>query len=773
MPSISNQQLRLSFLRVVPGHEERIVANWAADRKQPGPHFYRLLGHYDLLVLRQLDQDHQSISSEGFIDGILCSKDVFCYTWTDNARLNDTLKRQICAVLFIRYNPDLGDMSRSIKSEVPLELRIVELLERDHSSSDFSFAILGTFASAQTVLLIGADIADDLIHGTASLIGTAFDPDESIPVYRSTLTILGLSWTKNQGTANDIRNEYLLRGSHPEVLEDAIVSIDMSCRTCNIGAIASAAETFWSKAVTRCKMHESKKTRVLVPFGPSDIHVEVPLCCYNTLGEIHSDLFDFRSANRLAILASDTRIELSPQHANKLPVNLRIDSRSVIPIVTVPVEKAAPIASMEPEANFILHCLYSFSDRLQDEGGDELRDMVPFYRHVRNVAYDLATRSEKVTIGDELRDLYALLEKGQIGQIQRMEKDALARPSASDLGLYRIGIRRILWALQSVPHHVLRALLRHSWRGFVLGGRLRDAFRTMPPIMNVPAESLAHPETWWVLSHEGFHDYIAVVWNDLIGEFKDDPWLTAFRTVYFELGVDIEGPIPIEEQERLEKLAIECLCDSLEYRSVEGLIEWDEYLQITISHVIKTLGDSRDVRTTISYHLIRMMFVLLTRPPFNKGIDVVASLWGQVQERVLEHIADLPGLGTFRDLYADTELRNDVERTIEAFIPITRWFMEHDPFEKIDAAVRNERTKWKQEYSQRCWDLIQRGEVVPPSTLRHPDLFVWFLASRCKNRFLNFNAATAGILSLLWFFVESAQLSRISEKHRKGGTKSS
>lgn len=756
---IADSAWRIILTRVESGKSTGIARTFLAGPNLNGLFVLEALGHCDLVLLCPAERA-DAIARLGTIDGLLGFSELDCYEWQGTASVAQVLANPLCALVLLRLNPD---HAAGGWSELDIEQRLVSVT-RDIKRTG-SCTLLGTLGSTSGVLLIGdAELAGVLRAMRGFLERTAEVAAARVPWVRRSVFVCGLPYRAAEIAHLSDEAMYdswqVQRGELSD--ESATICFDISCRLANVRAVAERARELWAGAAGSSVGSTS---------GVSDVRVRVPLESYSNFGHAFRDLARFRKTCAAMIRRIDTRFECSAPLADG-PADLRPIAMSS---VVISPEEAAAIAAIDKESPAILRALYGFTDRLRDEPGSDLRDMAPFYGDRKADANLIDTNLQQLraapasgrrktspagsaithaTIQDDLKQLYALLEKGQIGQLQRLDLNA-GGSFGMESGPYRSGLRRVLWAANALPWHMLHRVLRDRWGGFVIAGRMKDAFQTVPPVMNFPLEALFEPQQWWGLTHEACHSFVELLSNSEL-DFTKDPWVSAFESFDEQWGVD---------EKFYEHLAVECLCDALEAASAcvePAIFDWRAHQAITWAYVLEHSEGRTDVLAYLREHVLRSMFaILFTLSDTRKAADRSEI------RTVFEALCDLLDKRFPKNkhiLYVES-LGDDAVRLGEAFSAVRMWLSRLCKRRGIlffDKALSQDRAAWMRKSVNpnapsgydRCRHMLLSGEVVPPDALKHPDLLVWRLQRRhVEKEPLPQRAKTATMLSLLQYFL--------------------
>jgi len=732
VPTLSSRLWRSTYLRVAPSHEFAVASTWLTSTTnasgaaaQSESALFVALGPCDLVVLSPL-QTAETMARAGTIPGVVGFQDSDHYEWTGKTDAAAVLTSPVCAFVSLYLNPDLASGKMT---EVKLE-RSLATLVRDRNTADSKAVLLGGFGSASNLLLIGADTVADLfrvVHEFLLSVHTRFQPPT--PVIRRSGTLItarcemrALPLPGSDGFRDAILRLFPapMNARTFAAMAHASVAIQIRCRTGNINAILTEARNVWPSDAS-----------VATTYGSADIRIQLPFSRFSTIGELLADVLCFRNQTK----------------------HLMTETES--PTVTIDAESASAIASMDSEASSILRTFYAFSERLVEDCGSDLRDMGEFYAVTLEEARRLSEQFARLAqlqqdevneYQADLRELYAQLEMGQVGQIQRLDASTIGGAFGLDLGPYRSGIRRILWASDAIPWYVLNRVLRHQWGGFVIAGRMRDAFRTIAPVMNFPGESLLQPQDWWGLTHEACHTFVEDIPDQHLS-FDQPLWTTAFGAM--------------EDNWRLykgewERLAVECLVDAFETMSVcvaPTQFGWEDHQRITWEYVLAHYPLQVSKPEYLQEHIRRSMFAVLSVENVVPPAGVFNTLFD-----IVEECCDHTGLDLPDD--AITRFRADALAFAQATKGARNWLKSRCKTRKIltaDETLEADRRSWMSDPIgyESCRNNLEHGIIVEPSKLRHPDLLVWRLKRRNSTSPLSAQTKIATILSLLWFFLEN------------------
>ena len=779
MCTLQDAGLRITLLRTAAGNEKDAVDAWSQRIKQPPPGItaaFLTLGRSDLLFVDQPKLGAEDEFAPGGLPGVIGSKQIDCYAWQGSCGLEQILSKPLCLISFLRLNGDLSEVDAKW-TEVKIECELANRLQKVRREEDPPIVLLGTYGRAANVLVVGADETQfgaafeatrNFIAGALVDLGT---PSKPFALLRESYTNVAVRWLKPEDTEQELRTpeksgpeiiadqledpNSRLRTSYPlnrcgSYLRDALVCIELRARSADIFALAKRAAAFW----------QAQGPDVRVTFGPADLHIRFPLKSYTHLGALVADLHDFRRDYQEAMINSEACLEITSEVPKKARCTLTDDFESFIDepwVLGAPIDLepdvAIQIARMDPEAPAIIHTFRAYDQRCQDDGGDAIRDMIPFYRYCRELALDASSKfaANRIAAANErIERLYSLLAHGQLGQLQRLDTAVMSRRAWTDLGPYRSGIRRLLWAAQTIPEYVLTRLVEDhkGYRGFVIAGQLRDVFATEPPVMTIPADALRHPERWWPLTHEAMHDYI--LRSDIVcieKLFVTKEWEDSIKAI-LEIPDDVKnGDLRVY----CKWLARECLCDMLEYLSL-GALSWMEQQKITWSYIVRQIPRQVDERVFLREHFVRSCCVLRCANPAMTVEEVCGELLPVLTQ---ESSACLTAA------ISDTKsgFRDKCESWANGFRSLAPWLMKHNPF---NDAVIKQRQQWGGKRDKRrkgsaysdCRDQLRKGELVAPNQLAHPDLIVWLLQSEYLGYELPFKMANAVSLSLLWYYLQ-------------------
>ncbi len=829
MAVLSEEEIGISLLRVSPGQEIAVVNEWAGrvqrarsqrDTSIPAQ-LYLTLGRSDIAVIHERNVDVGSpelwISS---LPGVVCEKQLDCYVWDTGTSVRNVLRKKVCALIFMRMNPDLWDNTSKMWNssqvddcEVGLELALADHIKgwsANHSS--VLIAMLGSFGRDGTLVMLGADDLDALLLTGEKFIqdcSAIVDDEKPIPAIRETYTTVGVvpPWEKPDFDLELLRGMYPLRRPREDCADTtnracgANVRIELRCCASDVNRAGGYARSYWGDIVKEQRDESDAEAEVAMAYGPADISIGFPLASYGSFGDLVTDLHLFRRECAAAVMTSECQLELpivegegESDGDGEEPPRFLDDLQPGAVNVELTSEDAERILAIDEEALAILHCLHSFNHRLRDDGGEAIRDLLPHYDECRIRALEIANQlneSAPSLVRDDLRHLYLMLEEGQIGQIQRLEVFPMSRRVGTDLGPYRSGIRRRLWAAQAVPDFLLNTLLRNShWNGFVIGGRLRDAFHIKPPIMNVPAQDLQHPENWWVLTHEAMHDFVDRLnaeLDGLLNEIRDGFWAAD------------NSHCEVCRNDYFEEKVIECVADMLEYLSL-GSMDWREHQRITWRYVLRNLPfDSKSPKECypiIGEHLLRC--ICAVRCASTRGSGDTEHRWsisktkhwgdyeylpgevarenaslqvkrinetieGEISSLLSELTAEVitPAakptpitapdmLGFIRD---DKAFRGLVTR-VSLCTPIVGWVVARKHY-FFDSEVMRFRDEWRELEYKSCKEEVEHGRLVKPNVLKYPDLFVWGLQRDFYDEPMPSRMANAVTLSLAGFYLHS------------------
>lgn len=754
MPQLSDDRLGVTLLRVSPGAEMTDIQEWLRRiENHPRAGFqaevYLTLGRSDVAIFHAPNLEEAAELCPLSLPNVACATVLDCYAWKGQATITEVLQKPLCAMVFMRLNPDLCNEPEGL--QVQLEQTLADHIANYTVDGQAAVTLLGAYGRASNIALFGADDIGQLLRATYSLIRTCPLPegDLSSRLLRETYTILGVEWPQPDIGFHALRERYPLLHADGDHTKDAQIAIEMRCSVPDIPVVSSLVKIQWPDKAGK----PAASARVSVAFGPADLYVDFPLSRYETFGGLIVDIHEFRDLCNPVLLTTETRIHVAAPVADAKTVNkwapqfVGVKDREV-PEVLLSTALAGRILHIHDEAPAIIHSLHAYNHRLWDDGGEAVRDLHLHYSECVELASHIADNFEqRKPIVEQLRDLYKKLEMGQIGQLQRLDSFPMSRRAGTDLGPYRSGIRRRLWAAQAIPSYILTELLPGEWRGFLVGGRLQDAFMTWAPVMNIPAESLPHPETWWVLTHESMHDFVER-WPLL--DFHEDPWPAVFR--------DYAGPrLPLEVKEReyLEsEVGVECVCDMLEFLSL-GDVPWQTHQRVCWSYVLERLarerGQNREDRSAfVALHVLRSLCAMrCTDELRHSGVeDLIDLLSGDVVGHL--QVQGVP-TASFYTILQDLMLKRRLVSRGEALGPVVDWLVKNVPFVNGDRPGRDE---WCSSSYKGCCEILREGKLVAPNVLRYPDLLVWLLKSEWIKERMPSQMATAVTLSLLWHYIE-------------------
>ncbi len=760
MIKLSSDRLGITLLRVVPGVEMVAIQKWleligdpeGADRKAAA---FLTLGRSDIALIRQanIEEEPQPELHAGALDNVSCAKEFDCYVWQGRYSVQDVMNQRLCAMVFLRFNPDIADEPGFL--EVECEHRLAEALcELRVSTGDVSWAFLGSYGRASNIILIGATEIGDLLMAAEEIIqaATTIDDDGPRPLLRETYTIVGMEWPGPGGEIDALRGQFQLSAA-AEYFKDASLSLELRCCSADVLTLSRIALGEWTARVAEQGVADpAPQTSVTIAYGPSDVNVRFPLLYYQSFGTLVADLHRFRRLCGDVLLTSESQIEFRPGENGEIDlVEPFLDRRTERPLmVEIRPEQAKDILDSHQGAAGVLHSFYAYNHRLSDDGGEAVQDLFLYYKECSKLALKIArNRQNREPIAEDLRWLYVMLEEGQIGQIQRLDPFPMSRRAGTDLGPYRSGIRRRLWAAQAIPWYIFNELLNHDdspnneWRGFLIGGRLKNEFVTRPPVMMIPPESLPHPENWWVLSHESMHDYVE---RDELLKFDEEPWP--------DIQAELSKEFPrVVERQYFEYLVTECLCDMLEYLSL-GAMTWQDQQRICWADVLDRLaadpGGRKEERDDfIAEHVLRTACAIWCAPEC-RGLSTAELLDELVNKVILPLQTEGMDVAVFFGARAVGQLYARLIQMCEAFKPATEWLLARNPFVE---ERQDERRTWAGEPYKQCAGALSDGGLVAPDDLKYPDLLVWFLRREWLFKPMPPQMASATTLSLLWFYL--------------------
>ncbi len=476
MVTLSNDELGVTLLRVSPGMEVEAVSEWAtrvsnhrsseADSNLTAE-VYLTLGRNDVAIVHAVNLKKYPTLCVSSLPGVVCEKELDCYVWAAGTAIGTVLEQSLCAMIFIRLNPDLRD--RGGHCEVSLEGSLAAHVAAWKPRNAYP-TMLGSFGRDSTLVMIGADNLSDLLLASEQFTKECRALGESTgeAILRESFTSIAAKWEDPMSGLEPLTNQYPIEptrdnGDDPgpmrRDIEGASIAIELRCCTSDIYEVADLAEKEWNENLSQANgSARNCSVSVSVAYGPADLYFRFPLAAYRYFGNLIKDLHAFRKKCESVLLTTECRIELPfMREADKPPSRPEtfLDNRKpTARRVDLTEAEAAKILSIHSEAPAILHSLYAFNHRLADDGGEVLRDLMPHYAECKGKALEIAETLAgyvPVPIGIDLQMLYAMLEEGQIGQIQRLDAFPMSRRAGTDLGPFRSGIRRRLWAAQSVP----------------------------------------------------------------------------------------------------------------------------------------------------------------------------------------------------------------------------------------------------------------------------------------------------------------------------------
>ena len=502
-PHIDPTGLKISLLSVAPGAELPIANKLdQAVRKQTGAPpicFLKLFGRYDLCAIYKADDYVGGPSSSGSIDGIRGGNEILAFPWhhggASQAFSIGNSGGHVWGLLFFRINESLA---RQFGATIE-----VVLAGSNHGIDDTGTTInvLGTTGWAELVFVVRgntfAQVTDTLTGISQRRVIVEADGRRRKDVFSAkTFSLLGIDVDTLKGGRRALEHMFdepfsVRQGVHP--------TLTVTCVPGSMDQVAGHGGKMFGEGFS--------------VFGSTDF-VFIPSKCA-TWGEfvgrvlaMRKDLTDHIYATSIQV-ASDPRVvaagdPLQPQRVHRKGIR-------VTPGRMATFHRWGPVFE-----NRLKNLSFGISNLLQDPLiGDcflDLRRTVDSRLPALLKTTSPSNEQDRKFVGEYIEVLaYGAAERANGAFLALEHVERRFSPTKG-------GIQRVLKAAGGVA----RALLKRAgleWNGFAVSGFQSLGFSSHGEVINLPLDTLFHPQKWWGLFHEVGH---VAFWDDGLADIDGD-----------------------------------------------------------------------------------------------------------------------------------------------------------------------------------------------------------------------------------------------------------
>lgn len=522
--SVSDFGVRLSFLRAVPGSEQRLYEELSgADDTEA---ILKCLGEFDMLCVSKLP-------AAGLVSEIFEPKSLIVDTHVVPAfmweapeidpvsRLADVLKRPFLSVTLLKFRSSLVR-----RYGVELEQRLFAHMTNLKAGPDFQnrwldiapgYGInrpapqaisLGSLGWYESILLVGADHIEDLfatvsIARTTQLSDLMEEVSTDETVFDDSYTVPCLDWKilaeHVYSELGDVENAGVFVGIHPANKQKTLM---------------------WMNAV----FPDAKLSEV---FGEYDYYLEPR--SGTTLGALVEGVVEGLRAVPGSPDAPQTKSTRTVLRKSALDLDVGITmpkpEESQKWLIELPSELCEPLRQHDEDRHNPLYSLptyaglrHAFSAYNASVNANQiygpLHDFWPFFQSLKATLTDSIRGREAAdpnSANDLLAKLDAAIQLFQFAHAQRT-RGAFGVPlGGSDPISGRFGgLQRALAAASAVPMALNRNQFGLMWDGFIVFGYRSEPLKAEFGALNLPAESALAPWEWFLIFHEIGHDHAAL-----------------------------------------------------------------------------------------------------------------------------------------------------------------------------------------------------------------------------------------------------------------------
>lgn len=588
---ISNTGVKILLFQIVPGrefdasNEIRDYLKELSEKRYIGKfETWKLFGTYDLLCVYEVFNYDPELLYLGSIPGIQRSNEIFAFGWENTTRnkrvmsfsFNGITQKPILALSFRKIDPSIVRRDRSV----------------EQSFIDFT---VSEYKTVQTLSTLGwSEFAQFICDGTvrgvmkqqhALTTGTriVFRPKDVKTFFIKSYSLIGIrtdvlkskkSLKKTLSEKFGVSDE-----DDPKYQEEApVVQLALKCRP---GAVSSVARRYHK---VFCATHTD------IAIGQYDIILD--LSGATGLGDwatFVERLLKLRRDGSGDVLDTATLIQARVPHAsqNGHSKKGRLAKMTAFKVDGPTVDQVRHL----PEAvgYMVLNSIYSFNGLIsQPLIRDCFADLFPFVRSLV-ASLEEGVLATRVLLGDTEKKLERFgfaVDQRAMGAFT-----ALENPEGR-FSPYKGGIQRILYALTTVPRHLIEDVCGVDWSGFVVIGFDRR-FWHRGAILNLPVDKALNPSDWWGLTHESAH---------AISEVRPEwfPTKKFVRTIFERLNYSMP---PSEVT-----LISEILIDHFDFLfCFEG--DWKSYIRTVWGYFGELEGKDEYIDTRIDDYFLRAFSV--------------------------------------------------------------------------------------------------------------------------------------------------------------------
>ena len=479
---------QITFMRAVPGREQYVARKLCSVTSDAV--VYKLFGEADFgIIQRSEDLSNALIFPEAISRYITDVNTITCFNWKglDSIEFSETKRLPCAGMCFLKANVQFLSKA-GIEGELAILRSIKEYI--DAGKTTINVGVYGTLGWFETLLLVYGENMKDIIEFTNSLRQAVIIWNESgksnrLPAFETTTTIPAVLCECGKIQSN-IKLD-------PEISLQVLVSC------------YSWADAYIGNALSRT-LGEPEYLA-----GTDDFVVNVDTTRIRSLSEYVEKLWSFRKNTAGRLHATRTSFILSTKHGNsrtRSSVNTTTNVERInFDICNAEIQR---LRNTNPTIYQMLSDIHArMNDFLVDyRKRSAVTNLLPFTRKLMNDIQnpDPDPRRNYVdnpkTLGEMLETLLFGLQQRSVG-IEAIGIGSTAGPQyIGGTG----GIQRILLALSSIPTSILRHL-GIIWTGFTIVGWANTYHRYIGGVLNMPVETVYHPNLWFGILHEVGHEH--------------------------------------------------------------------------------------------------------------------------------------------------------------------------------------------------------------------------------------------------------------------------
>lgn len=477
----------ITFVRSLPGTEKEAAKKLCTSI--PDATIYKIFGEHDFAIVRRFDDwPTSSLLSEDLREvGLANERTITCFGWEELDSMKSVNASIYPVVGFCFLNINVAFLN---KYGVPGEHDILRALKGfiDRGNRTIKVSVYGTLGWFETVLMIyGNNVADVLMFANdlrqlKILMPGQKDKAHTLPCFDTTITIPAIICENGDVPSN------------VELGKKISIETRVSCHS-------------WADQYVQNMLSEYLGNPHYVA-GTDDFVVKRIRA--ESLSEYVKQLWSFRQEAKGKVYKTKTSFNITKKRGSKAGLP-EVSISDVEKIEFDPthsklsqLEKTSPtIYKMFIETYSTLNDLLACLDKRS-----AITDLIPFAEVLLKTTLDPKTEStfeyinRPVVLGQQLEMLL-------FGIQQRVTGIEICN-STFNIGPLYIGgaggIQRVLAALSSIPTSTM-GLLHKEWTGFMVFGSGSSYHRYLGGVINMPAETVLHPDLWFGIFHEIGHEY--------------------------------------------------------------------------------------------------------------------------------------------------------------------------------------------------------------------------------------------------------------------------